>query len=504
MTTILMLPIVIPFLTGILGLLFLKRPHWQGLISHAGAIGLLLAAFLLLQNIWERGIQSVPLGNWSAPFGISMVADLLSALMVVITGFVAVCISFYAAANPEPKKVQFGFFPLVHFLLMGVCGAFLTGDLFNLYVWFEVMLMASFVLMVLGNTKAQMEGGFKYVTINIISSVLFLAALGFLYGKVGTLNMADLSVKLAQQENAEVALTSGILLMVAFGIKAGVFPLFFWLPASYHTPSTVVSALFAGLLTKVGVYALIRAFTLIFTQDIPYTHTILLIVSGATMVSGVLGASSQYHIRKILSFHIISQIGYMTLGLALFTKAALSAAVFYTLHHIVVKTNLFLIGGVIRKLKGNEELKQIGGLYKFYPGLAILFLVPALSLGGIPPLSGFFAKFAMIKASLEVEHYWMAAIALGVGILTLYSMTKIWAEAFWKKDPHEAASSPSLGSTKTMLIPVVVMALVTVGIGLFPQLLFQFTDVAAEQLLNPQLYVHAVLGESHELVSQNF
>ncbi len=503
MNILLALPVVIPLLTGIFGLLTLKYHRVQAWISHAGAIGLFASALILLQSVWNQGIQSIQLANWQAPFGISFVADLLSALMLVITGFIAICISFYAAAYEEKSYTKLGFYPLVHFLLMGVCGAFLTGDLFNLYVWFEVMLMSSFVLMVLGNTKMQMAGGFKYVSINIISSVLFLAALGILYGKVGTLNMADLSVKLVQKENSEVALTAGILLMVAFGIKAGVFPLFFWLPASYHTPPVVVSALFAGLLTKVGVYTLIRAFTLIFTQDIPYTHTILLVISGFTMVSGVLGAASQYHFRKILSFHIISQIGYMTLGLAIFTKAALSAAVFYTLHHIVVKTNLFLISGVVQKAKRTEELQNIGGLYKWYPWLAVVFLVPALSLGGIPPLSGFFAKFAMIKASLEAEYYWIAGIALAVGVLTLYSMTKIWAEAFWKKDPNQEQSEAPQPLSKPMLFPIVLMAVVTIGIGLFPQWLFQFTDVAAEQLLNPQIYVQAVLGENYEILGQN-
>lgn len=497
MNMLVVLPVVIPLVTALFGLVALNYTRVQQWISHVGSILLLFVSLLLLQTVWNQGILVVQLGNWQAPFGISFVADLLSALMVVISGLVAVVISLYASALEDSRYLKFGMFPLIHLLIAGVSGAFLTGDFFNLFVWFEVMLMASFVLMVLGNCNSQVEGGFKYVTINIIASVLFLAALGILYGKVGSLNMADIGLKLMQKENSDVALTAGILLMIAFGLKAGLFPLFFWLPASYHTPPPVISALFTGLLTKVGVYALIRSFTLVFTQDLSYTHTILLVVSGLTMVSGVLGAASQFHIRKILSFHTISQIGYMTLGLALFTASALSAAVFYMFHHFLVKTNLFLISGFIHRNEGTEQLKKLGGLYRRAPWLSILFLISALSLVGIPPLSGFFAKFAMIKASLEVDQYLIAAVVPAVGVLTLYSMTKIWAEAFWKKEPVKEAETKSESKSVFMLVPIVIMAVLTVGVGLFPQVLFEITDGAAKQLLNSEVYIHAVLGENY-------
>lgn len=494
---LIVLPVWIPLVAGVAGLVFWGRPRFQHWLSHVSAVCLFVVSLLLLNLVWEQGIQTVQLGHWPAPFGISFVADLFSALMIVINGITAVIISMTLGIIRDRKRTGFGQYPLIHFLLAGVSGAFLTGDFFNLYVWFEVMLMASFVLIVLGNSKAQMEGGFKYVAINIVSSVLFLAALGILYGKTGTLNMADLSLKLTLKENSEVALISGVLFMIAFGIKAGLFPLFFWLPSSYHTPPPVISALFVALLTKVGVYALIRSFTLVFTQDLPYTHGILLIISGFTMVTGVLGAASQFHIRKILSFHTISQIGYMVMGLALFTTAALSAAIFYMLHHFMVKTNLFLISGIVKEKKGTEELKKIGGLTTSSPRLAILFLASALSLAGVPPLTGFFAKFAVIKASFDVQHYWIAGVALAVGVLTLYSMTKIWAEAFWKQQPDCQAKPVNQDAKNGLFIPVAVMAILTIAFGLFPHYLFQFTDVAAEQLLNPELYIQRVLGEEY-------
>ncbi|MCT7654634.1 hypothetical protein MBH78_07270 [Oceanimonas sp. NS1] len=248
-------------------------------------------------------------------------------------------------------------------------GAFLTGDIFNLYVWFEILLIASFGLMILGGERAQMEGAIKYVTLNLISSAMFLTAVGLLYGYAGTLNMADLAVKLNGPEQSGLVTVIAMLFLVAFGIKAAAFPLFFWLPASYHTPPVAISAVFAGLLTKVGVYALYRVFSLIFVQDIGFTHgTVLMAMGIFTMVTGVLGAAAQFEVRRILSFHIISQIGYMLVGLALFTPLAVAGGVFYIFHHIIVKTNLFLVSGVMYRYHGSYDLSRLGACTARHPG----------------------------------------------------------------------------------------------------------------------------------------
>jgi multicomponent Na+:H+ antiporter subunit D len=372
--------------------------------------------------------------------------------------------------------------------------------MFNLYVWFEVMLLASFVLLALGGERAQLEGAIKYVTLNLISSTLFLTAAGLLYALVGTLNMADLAVKLRGAEHQGLITTLSMLFLVSFGIKAGVFPLFFWLPASYHTPPFAVSALFAGLLTKVGVYALMRVFTLIFVGDMGYTHTLLLIIAGLTMVTGVLGAVAQNEVRRILSFHIVSQIGYMVMGLGLYTPLAIAGSVFYITHHIIVKTNLFFVAGVIQRLNGSTDLERTGGLYESRPLLAVLFLIPALSLAGIPPLSGFFAKLALVRAGLDNQSYTIVAVALVVSLLTLYSMTKIWIGAFWKPAPEQ---SEALGSTvntgvksigvKGLLLPIAALAIVTILIGLAAGPLFDMAMRSSQQLLDPGAYVRAVL-----------
>jgi len=347
----------------------------------------------------------------------------------------------------------------------------------------------------LGGERAQLEGAVKYVTLNLISSALFLAAVGILYGVVGTLNMADLAVEVGRVTQPGLVTTLSMLFLVAFGIKAAIFPLFFWLPASYHTPPVAVSAIFAGLLTKVGVYALIRVFTLIFVQDIGFTHTLILIIAGLTMVTGVLGAVAQNSFRRILSFHIVSQIGYMIMGLGLFTPLALAGSIFYIMHHIIVKTNLFLISGVTSRLGGTDYLKKLGGVYAAYPGLAVLFLIPALSLAGIPPLSGFWAKLALIMAGLRDQQYAIVAVALGVSLLTLFSMTKIWNEVFWKPAPAaKPESSEKPGLEIGMLLPVVMLALLTVVIGLTVGSFFTLATAAAEQLLDPATYIRAVLG----------
>jgi multicomponent Na+:H+ antiporter subunit D len=380
-----------------------------------------------------------------------------------------------------------------------VTGSFITGDLFNLYVWFEVMLISSFALLALGSEKVQLDGAIKYAAINLVSTVMFLIAIAVLYGLTGTLNMADLAVRVPQVEQRGMMTTVAVMFMIAFGIKSAVFPLFFWLPASYHTPAVTVSAIFAGLLTKVGVYALVRTFTLIFTTDVGYTHNALLVVAGLTMLTGVLGAAAQNEIRRILSFHIISQIGYMIMGLALYTPLGLIGAVFYLVHHIIVKTNLFLVAGVAKRLTGSMDLKKIGGLYKSSPLLAVLFLIPALSLAGIPPLSGFWAKFVLIRASLEIESWAIAAVAILVGLLTMFSMTKIWGEAFWK--PHPDGDDMSLGigdltvSERVLLVgPIVVFAGLTVAIGLWTQPFLDLATRASAELLNPAGYIDAVLG----------
>ncbi|MGB0369907.1 MAG: Na+/H+ antiporter subunit D [Opitutales bacterium] len=489
--------ILIPALGAIFCLSTSNRPRANQAMGVATSVLLLISSVFLLIEVQKHGYVATQPGAWEAPFGITLVADLFSAAMVLITAIVAVAVAIYSLRDIGEDLVRKHYYALFLLLITGVNGSFITGDLFNLYVWFEVMLLSSFVLITLGGTRAQFEGGVKYLVINLLSSILFLGGVGLIYGKLGTLNMAEIALLMEQSEDAFLINSSAMLLLSAFGVKAAMFPFFFWLPASYHTPNVVISALFAGLLTKVGVYALIRTYTLMFHSQFEVVQEILLFLAGATMVTGVLGAAAQYEIRKILSFHIISQIGYMVMGLAIGSSLALAGAIFYTLHHIIVKTNLFLLGGIIMRRCGTADLKAIGGLYKWAPGLALLFFIPAFSLGGIPPLSGFWAKFSVIKAGLEESHYILVTVALLVGVLTLYSMTKIWAEAFWKKSPDGAKEiSATDGREISLLGPCIALAVITVGIGLWSAPLFELAESASAQLENPQAYINYVLNPS--------
>ncbi|MGR5143284.1 proton-conducting transporter membrane subunit [Photobacterium sp. DNB23_23_1] len=488
------LPVVLSLLTATGAFFVRHRPNAINWVSGSSVIITVFCSMQLLGKILENGPYAVAFGNWMAPFGIVFVADFLGVAMTVITAIIGAVTVFYAMADLRHKPSYGLYHVLFHVLLAGVYGAFLTGDIFNLYVWFEVMLIASFGLMIADAGRRQIDGAVKYVLLNLISTLVFLLAIGLTYGATGTLNLADLHLKIPYIEPQTSTLLSALFLFT-FAIKSALFPLFAWLPASYHTLPNAVVALFAALLTKVGVYALLRIFTLVFPLTETNWQPLLIWVSGLTMLTGVLGAASQFDIKKILSFHIISQIGYMIMGLALYTPIAIAGAIFYIIHHIIVKANLFLIGGFIESNYGTSQLRHLGGVYKAMPWLAFLFLIPAFSLAGFPPLSGFWGKFLVIKASIINDYNLLAATALVVGLLTIFSMTKIWSEAFWKAPvSNQTERDFPLSINLLYCLPITVLTLMTITIGLVAQPVFEFANEAAEQLLNPVLYIRAVLG----------
>ncbi len=500
MTTIwLTLPIVTSLLTAVALFCTKHKVSLMEGISGTSALITLAVAILLTRDVIQLGPQAVAFGQWMAPFGVVFVADLLTVAMVLVTAVIGVICVFYAAGDIRTKRSYGTFHALLHILLAGVYGAFLTGDIFNLYVWFEVMLIASFGLMILDANKKQIDGAVKYVILNLISTLFFLLAIGLLYGATGTLNLADLHTKAALIIPETKVLLAGLFLF-SFSIKAALFPVFAWLPASYHTLPSAVVALFAALLTKVGVYALMRVFTLVFPLPESGWQSTLMWVSALTMLTGVLGAASQFDIKRILSFHIISQIGYMIMGLAIYTPLAIAGGIFYIVHHILVKANLFLIGGYVERRYGSSHLGQLGGVYKAMPWLTFFFLVTAFSLAGFPPLSGFWGKFIVIKASLQTEGYWLAGTALLVGLLTVFSMSKIWNEVFWKKlqrDANEQNEIEEQEITKQVsylyCIPIATLTVLSLVIGFVAEPFYQFAVEAADQLLVPNAYIQAVL-----------
>jgi multicomponent Na+:H+ antiporter subunit D len=492
MTALLAGPILLPLLGAAVSIGVGRSRSAQRIIGVTTLGAVAVASVALLVRVDDHGTDAVQAGGWDAPIGITLVADRLAAMMLVIAVLMLLAVLVYAIGQPGAEEHHVGFHPVYLILAAGVSAAFLTGDLFNLFVAFEVMLMASYVLITLGGRAEQVRSGMTYIVISLIASALFLLALAYIYASTGTVNLADLNGRIAELPSG-VRSGLALLLIVVFGIKSAIFPLFFWLPDSYPTAPTPVTAVFAGLLTKVGVYALLRTQTLLFPAD-TQPGTLLLVVAGLTMVVGVLGAVTQNDIKRILSFHIVSQIGYMIMGLGMFTVAGLAGAVFYIVHHIVVKTTLFLVAGLIEQRTGTAHLDELSGLRRLEPALAVLFLLPALSLAGIPPFSGFVAKLALVEAGISGGDYAIVAVSLAVSLLTLFSMTKIWANTFWGPSPRDdlprALTAPRralmVGSTASL---VVLSLVITASAG--P--LYGLAERAAHDLIDSNQYVEEVL-----------
>ena len=522
------LAVIIPFLGAALSLLLLRRNALQRTVAIGSLVLTLAVEALILGTTWNLGPQAVHLGGWEAPWGIVMVVDQLSSLMLVVSTVVSLAVLVYASGQGVADGDEEGpisiFHPSFLILVAGVSNAFLAGDLFNLYVGFEILLTASYVLMTMGGTVQRIRTGVTYVVVSVISSVLFLITIAMIYAATGTINMADLSVKL---EGLPVGtqMQLHLMLLIAFGIKAAVFPLSFWLPDSYPTASAPVTAVFAGLLTKVGVYSIIRTETVLFPGE--RLDDLLMWVALLTMVVGILGALAQIDIKRMLSFTLISHIGYMIFGVAVGTQEALSATVYYVAHHIVIQTGLFLVAGLIERRGGSTNVDRLAGMARISPLLALLYLVPALNLGGIPPFSGFLGKTGLLQAGVDQGDglaYALVAGSVAVSLLTLLALIRVWNRVFLRApedaeypDPILLAPVPAgsrflltsgavdgqagrfagKGDVRLMSPSMLggASALVAAGVALtvFAGPLFQLADNAAENLVRPERYVEAVL-----------
>ncbi|NGO72698.1 Na+/H+ antiporter subunit D [Streptomyces boncukensis] len=530
------LPVILPlFAAGLKLTIGTRLLRVQRLISVAVLAAVLAVSVVLLVAADQHGPQARYAGGWAPPVGIVLVADRLSALMLVVSSAVTLCVLVYAvgqgmADNDRPTPLAV-FHPAYLVLVAGVSDTFLAGDLFNLYVGFEVMLTASYVLLTIGGTVARIRAGATYAIMALLSSVLFMAAVAMVYAATGTVTMAELPARLdALPEGIRTVIQ--IALLLVFGIKAAVFPLAAWLPDSYPTAPAPVTAVFAGLLTKVGVYAMLRTQTLLFPGD--RLAEPLMVVALLSLLVGILGAVAQTDLKRLLSFTLVSHMGYMVFGIALGSGEGIAGAVFYVAHHITVQTTLFLVAGLVERRSGSTDLPSVGGLATLSPLLALLFFVPAMNLAGIPPLSGFLGKLGLLRAGVEdggVLAYVLVGAGSATSLLTLYALAKAWNLAFWRAptpemdavgtvleraDPEavpEPASGvgPPAGSgrvatfggqsiTTTRTLPAsmagATAALVLFGLA-FTVLagpMTAFTGRAADELLARTPYVTAVLG----------
>ncbi len=497
-SNIVILPVLINLITAIVLLMAWPFPKYQRYIGFLGTLAFSLTSVYLFIQVSHGEIYVTQSGNWAAPYGITFVLDGLSGMMILLTSICGLAVGGYASVSVKSKRVAFGFYPLLQFLLMALCGAFVAGDIFNLYVWFEVILITSFVLITLGGERAQLSGAVKYVTINLLASVIFLTGIAILYGVLGSLNLADLSVKITALEDKTIINLAGILFLIAFGIKSALFPLYFWLPDSYHTPPAAISALFGGLLTKLGVYAFLRVFGLLFIAD-PFIRDTIIVLSVITMIVGALGAINAKNMRLIFSYLIISHIGIMMAGLGIFTTLAISGTLLYMAHDIIAKTNVFLISGVVYKMRGTYHIDKTGGIYKEYPLLSILFAVAMFAVVGTPPLSGFWPKILLLKSSIHTGQYAIIVGIIAASFLTLWAIVRIWSNLFWSPCEMEKSKVKSQYEAlpqrrKNVLVGSMVgLMLVTLGFSFLWVYLLPFLEIVSNQLIDPTTYIETIL-----------
>jgi len=486
-------PILFPLLTALLALLWGRNSATRrGLVAFS-ALGQLAVSLWLVKLTVAEPALVMGLGAWYPRVGIVLVVDLLSAVMLSLSSIVALAVLLFGFAETPVRREHPLRLPLVQFLVMGINLSFCTGDLFNLFVAFEIMLIASYALLTLEADDWDVRQAYPYVAINMVASALFISACGLAYGLFGTLNFADIALRAPALSGDPRLQALALLLLAVFGVKAGIFPLYYWLPNSYPTLPTPLAALYSGMLTKVGVYVLLRVFGTVLPHDLHFAHGLLSWLAGFPMVLAVMGAISRNFIRGILSFHILSQIGFMVLAIGFFTPLSFAAAIFYIIHHIVVKSSLFLICGTALCLNRTDDLDRMGNLWQRVPWLGVLFLCQALSLAGLPPLSGFWGKYLILVVGIEGRHYVLVAAAIVASILTLVSMLKIWNAAFWNETP----AVPVLVEDRrwvAMAGVVAVLTILSLGIGFGAEPVLRIARVAADRALDQAGYVNAVFA----------
>lgn len=481
------LPIVLPLLGAGVTILVGRSRRAQRIVSVAVLSALVANAVALVILVDRDGPIVARAGGWIPPMGITLVADRLSTITLTAASIALLLVVINAIGHPGTERHHVGFQSVYLVMTAGVGGALLAGDLFNLFVAIEMMLTASYVLITLGGRVDQVRSSMTYVVISLVASSFFLVGISFIYASTATVNLAELAGRL-EQIDPGMRLALAVVFLIVFGIKAGLFPLCFWLPDSYPNAPSPVAAIFAALLTKIGVYAIIRTQTLLFSEVVP--TWMLMSVAVATMLVGVLGAIAQDDLRRLLSFLIISSIGFMLVGISLFTVLGVTAAIMYMINQVLLKSGLFLAGGLVQQAGGSARLSELHGMIRRAPIVAVLFLIPAWSLIGIPPMAGFPTKFVLFDAAAASGYWWVLGFAVLAALLTLFAMMRAFVAIFWGDDTDEQKRP----LPRLMVGPTVALALLMIGLGIFAGPFYDLCHRAAIDLLHPQGYLDAVLG----------
>ena len=485
MNNLIVFPIIIPAITAIILIFIGKNALLKRMVAFIGTIITLVISIMLLFQVQQNGPMHLELGNWPVPYAISLMSDGLSILLVTTSSLITLLIIFYSYQSIGIDRERYYYYASVMFMLAGINGAFTTGDIFNLFVFFEVFLMSSYVLMIIGGTKIQLQESTKYILINVTSSAFFVLAIGMLYAVVGSLQMADIAQKIKDVDPTIVSIIA-ILFILVFATKAGMFPLYFWLPSAYYAPPMPILAFFGALLTKVGVYAIMRTYSLFFSTSNEITFNILLMLSIFTIIFGCIGALAYYDMKKIIIYNITIAVGVILLGAILLTKDGTIGAVYYLIHDMIIKASLFMLIGIIIKITNQTDMRNISGLIKTYPLLGWTYFIAALSLAGIPPLSGFYGKMFIVKSLFNTQHIFSAIVVLISSLVVLISVIRIFLYVFFRESHTDYPKVP----IHKMLIASVLMTLTAVLLGLFAGDLYPFVESAAKSLYQPDYYIH--------------
>lgn len=487
-------PIVIPALAAILMMFMPKRVQLQRAMALGALVITAIVSLFLVHTVSTEGIQTLNLGNWQAPFGITLVSDMLSALLVTTSTLLTLFIVWFAVHYFSDSYEGNYLYISMLFLLVGVNGAFTTGDIFNLFVFFEVFLMSSYVLIVLGGRGVQLRESIKYLLVNIIASALFVMSVALLYGVTGTLNIADLAMKIPLVDNPNVITVIGVLFVIVFGMKGALVPLHYWLPGAYVVAPTPILAMFGALLTKVGVYSILRTYTLLFDGNGEFLQTLLMVLAVLTIIIGMTGAIAYNDVKLIIIYNIMIAVGVILYGISVNTQTSLEGSLYYLIHDMIIKAVLFMLVGLMIGITKSGQLRDMGGLITRFPLFGWTFFVAALSLVGIPPLSGFFGKLLIVSGGMEEGELFGPLLVLLSSLFVLYSVMKIFLNGFWGEAKREY-DGPLVPYTKRLIVPVFLLLIIAVAYGFGAEAIHPYITQAIEPLVNPEIYIDAVIKE---------
>ncbi|WP_422052017.1 Na+/H+ antiporter subunit D [Staphylococcus simulans] len=490
MNNMMLIPLLLPLVTGLILFFFKERLMVTRRIAITIQIINTAVSAYLLAYVYQHQPLVINFGDWQPPFGIQFVGDTLSIFFVTIANLVVTCVIYFGFGKREHLANRYFLPSFILFMLTGVNGSFLTADIFNLYVMFEIMLIASFVLLTLGQTLEQLRASVIYVVMNVVSSWFFLIGVAYLYGTLGTLNFGHLAMRISESDQPPMMTMIAIIMIFVFGGKAALV-MFMWLPKAYAALNTELAALFAGLMTKVGVYALIRVMVLLFDQQPDITHQLMYYMAIITMIIGAIGVLGYEDVKKIAAYQVILSIGFSVMGISTLNQAGVTGAIFYAGHDMIIKTLLFLVMGVFVVLTGYRSYKQMGGLIHTHPSLGITLFIVTLSIGGVPPFSGFPGKLLIIQGALAEGYVVGVALMIITSLIAMYSLLKVFFYMYFGREEMPVVQRQPILPHK--LIAMILLTVATILMGLCAEWILDVAHHAAEFNINPSDYIKSVI-----------